>query len=82
MTVLELCDEMGITAEVRKINGVELYEADEMFFSSTAGGIMPVSRVDKHIMSGDKPGPISVRLKDRYWEKREEGWYATPVVYD
>jgi len=82
MTVLELCDETGIPVEVRPIKGEELYEADEMFLSSTAGGIMPVSRIDDHIMSGDKPGSVSIRLKDRYWEKREEGWYATPVVYD
>lgn len=82
MSVLELCEEMGIAAEVRPVKEGELYTADEMFLASTAGGIMPVSRVDDHIMSNDKPGPISVSLKNRYWEKREAGWYATPVKYD
>ena len=82
MTVLELCEEMGISSEVRKVKGEELYAADEMFIASTAGGIMPVSRVDDHVMSGDKPGLISVKLKDAYWKKREEGWYATPILYD
>ena len=82
MSVFELCEEMGITAEIRPVKGEELYTADEMFFASTAGGIMPVSRVDDHIMSGDKPGPISVSLKNRYWEKREAGWHASPVKYD
>ena len=81
MSVFELCKEMGITADIRPVKGEELYTADEMFFASTAGGIMPVSRVDDHIMSGDKPGPISVSLKNRYWEKREAGWHATPVNY-
>jgi branched-chain amino acid aminotransferase len=81
MSVFELCEEMGIAVEVRPVKGEELYTADEMFFASTAGGIMPVSRVDNHIMSGDKPGPISVNLKNRYWEKREAGWHATPVKY-
>jgi branched-chain amino acid aminotransferase len=82
MSVLELCKETGIKAEVRPVKGEELYTADEMFLASTAGGIMPVSRVDSHIMSGDKPGPVSVKLKDLYWKKREQGWHATPVVYD
>jgi branched-chain amino acid aminotransferase len=81
MSVLELCKEMNIPAQVRTIAGKELYEADEMFMASTAGGIMPVSRVDNHVMSEDKPGPISVSLKNRYWEKREAGWHATPVNY-
>lgn len=82
MSVLELCQEMGLASEVRPVKGEELYTADEMFLASTAGGIMPVSRVDDHVMSGDKAGPISVQLKDLYWKKREEGWYATPVAYD
>ncbi len=82
MSVLELCEDMGIPAEMRPVKGEELFEADEVFLSSTAGGIMPVSRVNEHIMSDDKPGPISVQLKSRYWEKRESGWYATPVIYN
>jgi branched-chain amino acid aminotransferase len=81
-SVLELCEEIGIPAETRPIKGEELFGADEVFLSSTAGGIMPVSRVNEHIMSDDKPGPISVQLKNRYWEKRESGWYATPVIYN
>jgi branched-chain amino acid aminotransferase len=35
--------------------------------------------ISEDIMSGDKPGPISVNLKNRYWEKREAGWHATLV---
>jgi branched-chain amino acid aminotransferase len=82
MSVLELCEEMGIPSAMRPVKGEELFQADEVFLSSTAGGIMPVSRVNEHIMSGDKPGLVSVQLKNRYWEKRESGWYATPVIYN
>ncbi len=82
MSVLELCDEMGIPKAVRPIRKDGLYQADEMFIASTAGGIMPCSRLDDYIMSDDKPGPISVKLKNHYWEKREQGWCATPVTYD
>ena len=81
MSVMELCQEMGLALAVRPVKGEELYTADEMFLASTAGGIMPVSRVDDHIMSGDKPGPISVNLKNLYWKKREAGWHATPVKF-
>ncbi len=56
-----------------------LADADEAFLSSTAGGIMPVSRVDGRPLGSGGPGPISRRLRARYWEKREAGWLGTSV---
>jgi branched-chain amino acid aminotransferase len=60
----------------------ELFQADEIFVTSTAGGPMPVTRIDGHIMGNDRPGPISLELKAAFWEKRESGWHGTPVAYD
>jgi branched-chain amino acid aminotransferase len=81
-TVLELCEELGIPTEVRDISAGELRDADEVFFSTTAGGVAAVSRIDDHIMGNDRPGPISERLREVYWRKHEEGWHGTPVDYD
>ena len=58
-----------------------LQEADEVFFSSTAGGIMPVSMLDKKAIGDGRPGPTTLRLRSLYWSKREAGWHATPVNY-
>ena len=80
-SVFELCDEMGIPHEVRDIPAAEFRAADEIFTCTTAGGIMPVSRIDGRRMNNDAPGPISTRLCDRFWTKRAEGWHATPVDY-
>lgn len=81
MSVLELCDELGIPARLGRITADELRDADEVFCATTAGGVMPVSQVDGKPVSGGKPGPISLRLRERYWEKHTEGWHATPVDY-
>ncbi len=81
-SVLELCDELGIPCRIGRIAGGALREADEVFCATTAGGVMPVSRVDSTILSNDRPGPITVRLRDRYWQRHEEGWHATPIDYD
>ena len=27
------------------------------------------------------PGPVTIRLRDAYWTKRDEGWHATPIDY-
>lgn len=80
-SVLEMCAELGIPTEVRDIPADEFRDSDEIFASTTAGGIMPASRIDGRIMNNDRPGPISARLKDLFWAKRAEGWYATPVDY-
>lgn len=80
-TVLELCAELGIDCEVRRWSAQELRTADEIFLSTTAGGIMPVSRLDGRILSDDRPGPISSLLRQTFWNKRETGWHATQVDY-
>ncbi|MEQ9688486.1 MAG: branched-chain amino acid--2-keto-4-methylthiobutyrate aminotransferase, partial [Bauldia litoralis] len=56
-------------------------EADEVLTSTTAGGVMPVSRVDGRIYANDRPGPISARLRELYWKKHKEGWHTTPIDY-
>jgi branched-chain amino acid aminotransferase len=44
---------------------------------------MPVRSVDGELIGGrDGPGEISVALHNHYWERRWDGWDATPVRYD
>jgi branched-chain amino acid aminotransferase len=80
-SVLELCDHLGLPLDVRPVPVAELRDADEIFLSTTAGGVMPATRIDGRIMSNDRPGPVSQRLRDAFWARRAEGWHATPVDY-
>jgi branched-chain amino acid aminotransferase len=79
MSVLELCEAMGIDAAVAPIPRSLLDEADEAFVTSTAGGIMPVTRISGRILSNDRPGAISLRLKQAYWQQHEESQHRTLV---
>jgi branched-chain amino acid aminotransferase len=81
-SVVELCGELGIATGVADVPRAMLESADEVFLSTTAGGVIPVSRVGKHIMGNDRPGPISMRVKENYWRRHEEGWHGTPVRYE
>jgi branched-chain amino acid aminotransferase len=81
-SVLELCAELGISAEIGPIPRVLLEEADEVFGVTTAGGVMPVARVGNRILGNDRPGPLSKQLKELYWQKHEQGWYRTEVRTD
>ena len=40
---------------------------------------MPVSRIGRRILGNDRPGPVSLQLKQLYWQRHQEGWHATPV---
>jgi branched-chain amino acid aminotransferase len=78
-SVLELCADQGIEAKVAAIPRALIEDADEVFAATTAGGVMPVSRIGVRILGNDRPGPISLALKQAYWQRHEEGWHRTPV---
>lgn len=80
-TVLELAAELGLEARATKLGPEALREADEAFVSSTAGGIMGVTRVDERTLSNGAVGPLTVKLRELYWAKKAAGWHATPVPY-
>jgi branched-chain amino acid aminotransferase len=78
-SVLDLADELGIPTEVGDFRVEALREADEAFITSTAGGVMPLARIDDRSFPVNGAGSLSVRLREEYWRRREEGWLATPV---
>ena len=79
--VHEICDILGLPNTVRDITRQEFLDADEIFMASTAGGVMPIRRIDDRILSNGAPGPISRQIHAEYWKKHQEGWKATPVDY-
>jgi branched-chain amino acid aminotransferase len=81
LSVIELCGDLGIPCAVQPLRAAELRDADEIFLATTAGGIMPASRIDGRILGNDRPGPLSSRLRERFWAKRAQGWHATRIDY-
>ena len=78
-TLFELCSELNVPYEQKAIPVSQLIEADEIFLSSTAGGLLPVTTVNDHTIGKGVPGPLSQRLRKQYWQNRESGWHGTPV---
>lgn len=81
-TVSELCEELKLPLKPGPVTPEELRLADEVFLSSTAGGIMPVRQVDDDTIGDGRPGCVTTRLKELYWAKHSQGWHGTPVEYD
>ncbi len=80
-TVFELCADLQIACVERDIGAETLRRADEVFVTSTAGGIMPVTRIDGVPVGDGRPGPLTRRIEETYWNRQEEGWKMTPVRY-
>jgi branched-chain amino acid aminotransferase len=80
-SVMELAPELQLAAEARALHASELARADEIFLTSTAGGIMPVAVLDGSPVGDGTPGPVTRALTELYWRRHEDGWHATPVDY-
>jgi branched-chain amino acid aminotransferase len=78
-TVFELADEMGIEAKAANLKSHELIEASEAFLSTTAGGIIPVTRVNDRLLGIGAPGLLTKSIRDRYWDRRRAGWHGLRV---
>lgn len=78
-TVLELCSTLGLEAAIAPVSRADLEDADEVFVTTTAGGVMPVTRVMQHIMGNDRPGPVFQMLHDAYWACHKDPRFATRV---
>jgi len=81
-TVFELAAEHGLPAREAQITSFDLYAADEVFLTSTAGGIMPIVEIDGRAIGDGKPGPVSQRIHGLYWALRESGRDGTPIFAD
>jgi len=78
-TVFELAKEMGIEAKTANLKPQELIEAPEAFLSTTAGGIIPVTRVNGRPLGNGAVGLMTTNIRNRYWERRRAGWHGTSV---
>ena len=79
LTVFDLCQELGLTAEVADLTPDDLYAADEAFLSSSGGGVIPITKVSDRAIGNGEPRSVTRRLSDLYWKKRAQGWHATSV---
>ncbi len=61
-TVLEISGELGLATEIRPIPFEEFLESDEVFTSSTGGGVAPVTRINDRVFSNGAPGPVARRI--------------------
>ena len=80
-TVIELAEQLNIDAQLDKMTANDLRAAEEVFLTSTAGGIVPVRSIDGEILGEGEAGPVTQRLTKMYWDLHEDDAYSTPIHY-
>jgi branched-chain amino acid aminotransferase len=80
-TAIEIARDIGLEVEIGDMPVSVLYAADEIFITSTAGGVMPVATLDGERVGAGAPGPVTRRIRERYWEMHADPEYTLEVDY-
>lgn len=81
-TVIELATKYGYEVMQHNLSADEARTADEMFVTSTAGGVIPVTKIDGCKIGSGTPGPVTLKLQQGYWTAHEDPHYTLKIEYD
>jgi len=79
---LEIAEEAGIPTAIGAVPVELLSRAEEIFVTSTAGGVMGAATLDGRPVGAGKEGPTTRRIRERYWELHYDPRHTEPVDYD
>ncbi len=77
--VFDIAKLENIDAIETRLTPSQIYNADEVFMSSSAGGLIPIIDIDARRIGDGKPGPMTRHLTDAYWKMHVNPKYATKV---
>jgi branched-chain amino acid aminotransferase len=81
-TVIEMAQMLGIPIEQTALPADEVRNADEVFLSTSGGGVLPVTRVDGAPIADGQVGKTTRQLAAKYWEWHADPRYSRPVRYE
>jgi branched-chain amino acid aminotransferase len=79
-TILELAEADGLQTAETEISEDDLHSATELFATSTAGGVMPITRLDGSPVAHGNVGAVTERLRRLYWAAHADGPFVTRVL--
>lgn len=78
-TAIDLCEAIQLPIDVTTVPADQIKAAQEVFITSTAGGIMPVTVIDDEPIADGKVGETTRRLAELYWAKHDDPAWSTGV---
>ena len=80
-TVIEMAGSLGLPVQLRALPAAALRAAQEVFLSTSGGGVLPVTKVDNLAIGDGRPGPVTQRLVETYWAWHKDPAYSRPIDY-
>lgn len=80
-TTLEIAKSLGLDVGIRDISKAEFLDADEVFITSSGGGVAPIVQVNDRIYSNGAAGPITQSLRQTYFTWRDDAAFRTEIDY-
>lgn len=66
--VIKIAKDQGIEVREEVITRGQLYIADEIFFTGTAGEVTPITEIDHRTIGEGKRGPVTKKLQETYFD--------------
>jgi len=83
-TVIEMARATGLPVRIEALPVATLRAADEVFLSSTGGGVIAVAQLDGRAVGGRPAGefgPVTRQLQQAYWALHEDPSLTEAVAY-
>ncbi len=81
-TAMEICESLSIPFEEANIPIAEFMEADEIFATTTGGGIVPITAVNERVFSNGAQGQITGLLSSEYWKWHKNREMVEVIDYE
>ena len=80
-TVLEMAQAQGLKTDIRPLPLQEFLDADEVFLSTSGGGVAPLTRVNDRVYQNGGIGPVTAALHETYWQWIHDPAYRSEIDY-
>jgi branched-chain amino acid aminotransferase len=77
--VIDIAKELHIPVKFGSISKEKLMSSSEFFATSTAGGIMPITKINGQLIGQGKPGEITRKLHKAYWKKHSDPSWSESI---
>lgn len=73
LVVGKVAPSLGVTIIEKEFDKQFVEEADELFFTDTIGGVIPIIKFDRQPVGNGEPGKVSLKLREGYNKLLAEG---------
>ena len=73
LVVGKVAPSLGVTIIEKEFDKQVVEEADELFFTDTIGGVIPIIKFDRQPVGNGEPGKVSLKLREGYNKLLAEG---------